>query len=450
MRTEEKKAFTHYANGALSTGDAVIIENCNYPGGAPEVNIEGGSFSSAYSDAVSSVAYDDPASTAEEKPVTEFISGGSFTDKNGTKSDVSDFLSEGLVEDENGVVKAGALELTLSSNEADYNGKDQTPDITKVTFEGKTVTADSVSWSAEELINAGTYTVTAKYGAATGTAEFTINQLSLRSAFSGITAKDSVFTGSPQAPELVFKDQKNKVVDVAADEYTVKPASETNVGDYTVQIVGAEKNYFGTDSVSWSIEPADFKDVTISVVPDNYIFGNEDKYEPEVTVKLGDYELVEGTDYTVSYPDVTKAGDYQVTVTPAGNSFTGEAKTADFKVAASMASVTEDGKTTYYKTLAEAVAVAKTGTVTLLEDASGAGIFVAEAAAKDITIDLGGHTYTVSGPAVGSTGTENQGLHLEKGNKIIIKNGTVTSTEDSGVLMLVQNYADLTLEGRDA
>ena len=48
---------------------------------------------------------------------------------------------------------------------------------------------------------------------------------------------------------------------------------------------------------------------------------------------------------------------------------------------------------------------------------------------------------------MGSTGTQNQAFHLEKGNKITLKNGTVTSTADSGVKMLVQNYCDLTLEG---
>ena len=99
----------------------------------------------------------------------------------------------------------------------------------------------------------------------------------------------------------------------------------------------------------------------------------------------------------------------------------------------------------YYATLAEAVKATSTGTVELLKDASGAGIFVAAADNKNITIDLGGHTYTCSGPAVGSTGTESQAFHLEKGNTITIQNGKVTSTANSGVSMLVQNYSNLTL-----
>ncbi|MGN0177890.1 MAG: dockerin type I domain-containing protein [Monoglobaceae bacterium] len=100
-----------------------------------------------------------------------------------------------------------------------------------------------------------------------------------------------------------------------------------------------------------------------------------------------------------------------------------------------------------YSTFAEALAAAEDGdTVKLLSDASGNGVSIMAAEAKDITIDLGGYTYTVSGGAVGSTNYETQGFHLEKGSNITIKNGTITSTADSGVKMLVQNYCNLKLE----
>ena len=75
----EKKAFTHYGNGALSTGDAVIIENCNYPGGAPQAAIAGGTFKSDNAAPVLSVAYDDPASEAVEEPIKAFVSGGTYS-----------------------------------------------------------------------------------------------------------------------------------------------------------------------------------------------------------------------------------------------------------------------------------------------------------------------------------------------------------------------------------
>ena len=101
----------------------------------------------------------------------------------------------------------------------------------------------------------------------------------------------------------------------------------------------------------------------------------------------------------------------------------------------------------YYISLADAIAAAPSGaTVRLLKNAEGAGIFLAEADAKTVTIDLAGFTFTCTGPAVGSTGTQTQALHLEKGNTVTLKNGTVEATATSGVLMLVQNYCNLTLE----
>ena len=106
--------------------------------------------------------------------------------------------------------------------------------------------------------------------------------------------------------------------------------------------------------------------------------------------------------------------------------------------------------TAYYRSLTDAVAAAKDGdTVTLLKSHSGAGIFVApnKFAGSGLTIDFKSYTYTCTGPAVGSTGTKSQAFHIEEGNKVTLKDGTVTSTADSGVKMLVQNYCDLTLNG---
>lgn len=109
----------------------------------------------------------------------------------------------------------------------------------------------------------------------------------------------------------------------------------------------------------------------------------------------------------------------------------------------------------YYATLAEAVQAvvsskSKTGTVTLLKDAAGGGIglFNAKDAVNvNLTIDFGGFTYTCDDPAVGSVGTESQGFHLEKGNTVTLKNGTIKVSPDSKkTIMLIQNYCDLTLE----
>ena len=121
-------------------------------------------------------------------------------------------------------------------------------------------------------------------------------------------------------------------------------------------------------------------------------------------------------------------------------------------VGAETAKVAQIENGAQYETLAAAVAAATDGdTVTLLADAEGAGIGTfatpgdGQTAVKTITIDLGGKTYTVTEPPVGSSGTETQGFHLEKGKAVTVKNGTLTSKGDK-VLMLVQNYCDLTLD----
>ena len=116
------------------------------------------------------------------------------------------------------------------------------------------------------------------------------------------------------------------------------------------------------------------------------------------------------------------------------------------------------GDTQYYS-LAGAVAEAEDGdTVTLLTDTSGSGIGTFKSdpnyPVKNFTIDFAGHTYTCVGPAVGSSNTESQAFHLEWNGSdaanvnVTLKNGTLTSSSyaDSGVLMLVQNYCNLTVD----
>jgi len=45
--TGDKAAYSHNGNGANATGDALVVDNCGYPGGAPKVTISGGTFTSA-------------------------------------------------------------------------------------------------------------------------------------------------------------------------------------------------------------------------------------------------------------------------------------------------------------------------------------------------------------------------------------------------------------------
>lgn len=99
-----------------------------------------------------------------------------------------------------------------------------------------------------------------------------------------------------------------------------------------------------------------------------------------------------------------------------------------------------------YETLEAAFADVPDGTpttITLLRDASGNGIQVAKT--KNITLDLGGFTYTIDGDTVGSSGTETNGFQLLKGATVKFQNGTITSTSAKAKI-LIQNYCNLTLQ----
>ena len=136
-------------------------------------------------------------------------------------------------------------------------------------------------------------------------------------------------------------------------------------------------------------------------------------------------------------------------------------KTTDkitLKTTTAVASVTNaNGASVNFATLADAIAAAQDGeTVKLLADVNGDGIAIAPNTFKTgLTVDFGGHTYTVGGLLVGSSGTVSNGFQLNAGNKITFKNGVIvgaTATAGAGTdwkgapAILIQNYCDLTLE----
>lgn len=89
-----KAEFVHGNNGATSTGDALVVENSDYPSGAPVVSITGGKMTSANGKAVASYAKEG------YEVVTGFVKGGSFS---------SNIAEDGLVAEGFKATKSGKL-----------------------------------------------------------------------------------------------------------------------------------------------------------------------------------------------------------------------------------------------------------------------------------------------------------------------------------------------------
>ena len=69
--------YEYYGGGANPTGDDLVVDNCGYPGGEPNVTVTGGTFNSENGEAVA--AY----SSQGEDPIEDFVAGGTFTSANG-------------------------------------------------------------------------------------------------------------------------------------------------------------------------------------------------------------------------------------------------------------------------------------------------------------------------------------------------------------------------------
>ena len=77
----EKTAYAYNGSGFFTTGDALVVDNCIYPGGTPLVSITGGEFVSDKAEPIGSYKKsDDPAQTdGPDAAVGGFVKGGSFS-----------------------------------------------------------------------------------------------------------------------------------------------------------------------------------------------------------------------------------------------------------------------------------------------------------------------------------------------------------------------------------
>lgn len=231
--------------------------------------------------------------------------------------------------------------------------------------------------------------------------------------------------------EAVLEYKKN-------DQTSVSTSDVKNIDDYVIVVIDLE-----SDITDVSVKHSDVAMIKFA--------DSEAGYAAFLAADVDDDELVPATETSEAF----YKGFYCLrTVGETRTLYIKTRSFSPFEVTYSMAdyvAVLNGVKYTSLAAAVDAVANNNLNTITLLKNHSGAGIGLFNAdgdTARNIVIDLGGYTYTCSGPAVGSTGTQNQAVHLEKGNTVTIKNGTITSVAEatSGVKMLIQNYSNLTLE----
>ena len=195
-----------------------------------------------------------------------------------------------------------------------------------------------------------------------------------------------------------------------------------------------------------------------TIISDNYAIyakGGTTNITGDVTIKASADDKPAGK-LAVAGGTITKAENVKLPE-PEGKQWV---KNGDVEVLVNATSVAVINSTGY-DTLAAAVAAANDGDIiTLAKDCSGDGIVFPtdKFNSSGLTIEFNNCTYTISGTLVGSNKSETLGFQLLKGNKITLKNGTITNdlncvagsstptwTENYPSIIL-QNYCDLTLD----
>ena len=282
IATGDEAAYEYKGDGANSTGQAVVIDKCAYPGGTPNVTISGGTFiAEKASNVIGSYT---GGADQDTDPVEKFVTGGSFS------SSLKDtgYLADSLNAELNSNSGADPYTYYTTVEEAKEAAKQQG---------GGTVT-DLTSNSATE------FTVTLKFDDGA-----TADQL-LTVAENGIVVLPTP-THSGKYEFRYWTDGTNTYA--AGSEYTVtKEATLTAVWRYT----GSSSS--GSSSSRYTVSVPSAANGTVSVTPTSASKGTT----VTITVKPNDgYELdkLTVTDQSGNRLSLTDKGSGKYTFTmPSG------------------------------------------------------------------------------------------------------------------------------------
>ena len=123
------------------------------------------------------------------------------------------------------------------------------------------------------------------------------------------------YDGKQHSPDVVLTYNGMELVE--GTDYTITKATEVNAGSYK-HIIKGIGNYSGTYNALFSIDKLNLNSGMFSV-DDSELEYTGSVQSPIVTGKHGDLDLVEGTDYIVTYDEAVNAGTYNLTITGKGN-----------------------------------------------------------------------------------------------------------------------------------
>ncbi len=126
------------------------------------------------------------------------------------------------------------------------------------------------------------------------------------------------YDSSECRPTVTLTDYNGKTI--SAKNYDVAYSNNVNAGRATVTITGREDaGYTGELTKTFQITARDINSCEIEALASPVIYTQGTEYKPEVTLTYGDYELVKGKDYQVSYRNYNKIGTETIIIDGIGN-----------------------------------------------------------------------------------------------------------------------------------
>ena len=203
-----------------------------------------------------------------------------------------------------------------------YDGTEKNPGVREVAVGSHIVPSTSFTTTISPNVNVGTVTVTVtgeKNYTGSASTTFEITPKTVTSGMITLTPDYFYYNGSVQKPAVSVKEGTRNMVENT--DYTVTNNGGMEAGEYEVKVKGIG-NYMDEASVKFTILSSGVNTFVVTLETTEYTFDGTE-HKPNVTVKMEDRTLSEGTDYTLLYNNNVNAGTATVTVKGVGD-YTGE------------------------------------------------------------------------------------------------------------------------------